>query len=470
MFYIKSIMENFVNQYSTFNNIGEVDYSNVQGEFPVTYGNSESYTTYPAEDYSNNIIDNQITTSYSTNVDITTGTTGFNDLNINNYSTPVETYNNYTTSTYEISGSTPYITSSNTYNVSNNITTTYGETYNTNINETTGDILMQSSIIDNNIDTTHQPSYQTSSYIDTNNIINNVDYNIPTNINEYTTSSNNLGLITDTTPIQYNTTSNIVKYEINSSPVDYNINSNFIDYNITSNVPNYNIISHPVDNFIDNNIYTGDNTNYILQDDRQDNELYKSFEPSKPNNGLISELRNSYFNINNIDTNNIPYSVSSYNPNRYTTTSYSNSILNPDLNEYSKYSTSSVPLHIPPNAETETEIIPVEEIEYIPVKRKKLIKKTKIKIPVKKTIIIPKKVVVPVPVKKTVYIKKKKKIIIPQTKVTVLPPTTIETERPLSPIRSSVKVVPLSPVRVNSDLRGSGIYSPKVYRINLNKK
>ena len=465
-------MENFVNQYNIDSVPNEIDYSKVEGVYPATYGNTDSYNAYPVETYSDNIEITPTSTDYLSNIDITT-------------SIPVEPSQDYSTTSYQVPDSTPYEISSNTYDISNNINTGYTE----NLNSNEEDILLRSSLVENEvistpitpitdtniIDTTYQPTYQESSYIDTT----NVEYNTITNPVESTTDGNFSGFTESTsnivnydissTPVDYNIPSdpinyNTVDYSITSSPVDYNITSSNVDYNITSTPVDYNIASNTIDyNYINNNTY-----NTQVETEYNDN--------------FISDLRNSYFNLND---NAIRYSTSSYNPNNnysssYTTDDLPYNMSTTNFKEVSRYSTSSVPLNIPEGAETMTEYIPVEEIEYIPIKKKKLIKRTKVKVPVKKKVVIPKKVVVRVPVKKKVYVPQKKKIIVPKTQIHVLPPrtssiSTIQMQRSLSPVRSTVNYVPLSPVRnvnntsINNNLRGSGVYSPRVYRIYLNK-
>ena len=82
------------------------------------------------------------------------------------------------------------------------------------------------------------------------------------------------------------------------------------------------------------------------------------------------------------------------------------------------YSLNSNPIYtqynIPPEARTQTEYVPVEEIEYVPVKKLKFQKRTKVIIPKIKQVIVP--------VKKTIYIKRPpQKIYIPMSSTTVLP-------------------------------------------------
>ena len=90
-----------------------------------------------------------------------------------------------------------------------------------------------------------------------------------------------------------------------------------------------------------------------------------------------------------------------------------------DIASYShNYSINSDPIYskynLPPEARTQTEYVPVEEIEYVPVKKLKYQKRTKVIIPKVKKVIVP--------VKKTIYIKRPpQKVYIPITSTTVLP-------------------------------------------------
>ena len=382
---------NFINEYNSRLSSNEINYSQEQVTFPLSFTESSQNNAYPSPISSDN---NEI-----------------NDLNIplyNNNSTPIESYqNNFTTQ--------PYTDSSNTYDITNKtedddfaiVVKIYdensqnAETYQNEVSNFTS-----SDNIEYNTNTN-------DNFIDTNNIIETTGYQTSYQQNEYTNNFNNSNIINENiteypvenTQIDYNTTSNSVNYNynINSTPVEYNTNINEVtnEYNNTNNYYETN-----------NNIDIGNTNYYSIQ--------------SVPND-IIPDIKNSFQN-SNLQFNSLNYS-----------------------DNYSKYNSNSVPIDITPqfNEDDDTEIIPVEEIEYIPVKRTKYIKTKKVKIPPKKkTVIIPKKVVIPIPVKKIVYVQKKQKpkVIPSLTKVTKIPNViTPQIQKPKLPVRKNLGFVVNAP-------------------------
>ena len=417
-------MENYFNEYIPNSYINGINYSTSQNEYPLSYSNYSEYNLSPTINYSNNV--------------------NFNDFNnSNNIFSPIET----SFSTFEASNN--FNVKNSSYRISNikilpPIYIPDKVTYPIqNINYNNNDLNNYNNFIDNN----DQGSYQDIPYIDNTNAnnISSLEYNNMPH------------------PIDAFLTNNILEMTASSS--------NTLDYGTTITPISYN------NNDIESNNYA-----YTPEFDRQNNVLFKSFEPThnKQNSNLISDLRNSYFNHN--DT---PYSIFSYNQNQIhdslNYSSLSNDFLNYDVNMRPRYSVSSVPISsykFQNGAEVKTEIVPIEEIELIPVKKTKYIKRTTIKYPIRKISVKPqtstiktqtirRSLIKPMPMRKTYYFPKDK--IQPRYNIQV-------SSRPSSPIRNSGRLEPLSPSSSymadypHDNYAGAGIYSPRVYRINLNEK
>ena len=400
---------NFINQNTSSLSTNVIDYSQVQGTFPVTYNDTSSYNPYPSTSY-------------------------------NNDSSPIESYqNDYLAQTYADSSNTyeqinntgndEFATVVRIYDENSPNTETYqNEVTNIPTENLDYNIASNDNIIDsNNIIETggYQTSYQQNEYSDNIGTFDNID-----NTNILNNDITEEYPVTSTTPIDYNTniTSNSLPYDynINSAPVEYSTNTNEVN-EVTNDYNNYN-----------NNYYeTNTNTNIGIGND---NNFYNT---DSVQNNIIPEMRNSF---------------SGFTP-QYNSLTYSDN----NNNNFSNYNTNSVPLDITAqfNDDDDTEIIPVEEVEYIPVKRTKYIKTKKVKpVPQKKTVIIPKKVIVPIPVKKIVYVKKKEekpKVIPSLTKVTKIPNEIKPQEQmPKLPVRKNIMYNSIVPA-----------YKPKVYRIKL---
>ena len=438
-------METYFDEYFTHSYINGEDYNTTQNIYPTSYTNFNQYNISPTINYSNNF--------------------NFNDFNnnTNNFS-PVETSFN----TFK---------ASNNFNVNNG---TYGsssvkilppiyipnnESYLTsNINYNISELSNNNFINNNYINNNYQPTYQNISYND--NTDNNMIYD--------NTDTNMIN------PLEFNNTSH---------PLDAFLSKNILEMTATSsNTFDYGTSITPIT--YNNNDMESSNYVYTNEFNRQKNVLFRSFEPVNSNHdqnpNLISQLRNSYFNDN--DT---PYSIFSYNPNQtreaLNYSSLSNDFLNEDMNIQPKFSVSSFPMSykLQNGTEVKTEIVPVEEIELIPVKKTRYVKRTTIKYPIIKSTIKPqistikpqtstikpqtvrRSLIKPMSIRTTYYVPKD--VIQPRNNIQV-------SSRPSSPIRNSGRLEPLSPSSsYRSDYPydnyvGAGIYSPRVYRINLNEK
>ena len=279
---------NFINEYNSRLSSNEINYSQEQVTFPLSFTESSQNNAYPSSISSNN---NEI-----------------NDLNIplyNNNSTQIESYQNDFTIQ-------PNTDSSNTYDIINKtedddfatVVKIYDEnSQNTETYQNEVSNFTSSDNIEFNANTN-------DNFIDTNNIIETTGYQTLYQQNEYTNNFNNSNIINENiteypvenTQIDYNTTSNSVNYNynINSTPVEYNTNINEVtnEYNNTNNYYETN-----------NNIDIGNTNYYSIQ--------------SVPND-IIPDIKNSFQN-SNLQFNSLNYS-----------------------DNYSKYNTNSVPIDITP--------------------------------------------------------------------------------------------------------------------------
>ena len=399
-------METYFDEYFTHSYINGEDYNTTQNIYPTSYTNFNQYNISPTINYSNNF--------------------NFNDFNnnTNNFS-PVETSFN----TFK---------ASNNFNVNNG---TYGSSsvkilppiyIPNNESYLTSNINYNISELNNNnyINNSYQPTYQNINYTDNNdtNMINPIEYNNNTSH-----------------PLDAFLSNNILEMTASSS--------NTLDYGTTIIPLTYN-----------NNNMESNNYVYTNEFDRQNNVLFKSFEPTKnkQNQNLISDLRNSYFNENNT-----PYSIFSNNQsqihdsNNYS--SFSNNVLYNNMSMQPRYGIRTVPApnNFQNDPQIHTEIIPIEEIELIPVKRIKYIKRTTIKYPRRKISMKQPEL------RKSYYIPKDK----------VQPRYNIQVSSNLSsPIRNNGRLEPLTrsisymPDYPHDNYAGAGIYAPRIYRINLNEK
>ena len=400
---------NFVNENNSSSLTNEIDYNQVQGNFPGTYNDSSSYNEYPTSTTSKN---NEI-----------------NDFNNSSYQ------NDYTTQ--------PYADSSNIYEKVNDINDGDFATVVKIYDENEQKAETYQNEISNNPSNEFEYNFNTSdNIINSNNITETAEYQTSYQQNEFTDTTANIesnNIIND----------NITEYQATSTPINYNTNSDSLsyDYNINTAPVDYNISTNEVTNNYNNNYYE---TNTDIGTGNDNYYTAKSVQ-----NNYVTENRNSFPDFN-AQYNSLNYSDNNNNDN--------------NNNNLSMYNTNSVPINTTPqfNEDDDTEIIPVEEIEYIPKKRIKYIRRKKAKvvqekktviIPKKKTVIIPKKVIVPIPVKKKVYIQKevKPKVLPSLTKVTKVP-SVINQQQFYSTVPTRKKLVN------NSIVPG---YKPKIYRIKL---
>ena len=387
------------------------NYSPVNG---VNYSTAQNL--YPSSYYNQGEYENYPTINYSNNIN-------FNNINNINSFPPLETsFNNFEASNNLNISNDNYRTSNSkvlpSIYIPDNIT--YPATnINYNYNEVNNN---------NYINYDYQASYQNISYINDNDMNSPLDYN------------NNISHPIDSFP-----SNNILEMTATSS--------NTLNYGTTITPLTYN-----------NNDMESNNYAYTNEFDRQNNVLFKSFERSqnKQNPNLISDLRNEYFNENNT-----PYSIFSNNQNQILDSSnyssFSSNFLYNNMNTQPRYGIRSVP--VPNNfqfePQIETEVIPIEEIELIPVKKIKYVKRTTIKYRIRKNSIKQPEI------RKSYYIPKDKI----QTGYNIQ-----VSSRPSSPIRNNGELVPLSrSISYMADYPHdnyavAGIYSPRVYRINLNER
>ena len=416
-------MENYSYPYNNYINRAGIQFANVQKLNPIP------------NPYVNNFYS---TISYSDNPYTNYGTYSISNKRAY-FSTKPQ---NNSRISYRISN--PNFTSGIYQTTSTYITPNYSNIY--TIPTTSYDYNKNSLNINNTSNTTYNPIqiYQISSNFSYPSIINPNQYKIIAQ-GQYTPTTNILeSTAASTIPNDYGSFSRPNVYKINPTPI-----------NLSSNIINNNII-------------------YKSGAGRYNPRIFQSYEPIKTN--LVSQLRNNYFNENNL-----PYSIFSYEPDKPSSNHsiFSNDIMI-DSNIYPKYGINSVPISNRLGPEIETEIYPVEEIEYIPVKTKKLMKRTTIRYPKRRPIPMPKKLLNPIPFKKQYYLPKDrihlKRISSPKKESNL---TTQEITRPVSPIRNISKLEPLSPMS-SYDLdggdypydnyNGNGIYSRRIYKINLNTR
>ena len=416
-------MENYSYPYNNYINRAGIQFANVQKLNPIP------------NPYVNNFYS---TISYSDNPYTNYGTYSISNKRAY-FSTKPQ---NNSRISYRISN--PNFTSGIYQTTSTYITPNYSNIY--TIPTTSYDYNKNSLNINNTSNTTYHPIqiYQISSNFSYPSIINPNQYKI-IDQGQYTPTTNILeSTAASTIPNDYGSFSRPNVYKINPTPI-----------NLSSNIINNNII-------------------YKSGVGQYNQGIFQSYEPKKTN--LVSQLRNNYFNENNL-----PYSIFSYEPDKPSSNHsiFSNDIMN-DSNIYPKYGINSVPISNTLGPEIETEIYPVEEIEYIPVKTKKLMKRTTIRYPKRRPIPMPKKLLNPIPFKKQYYLPKDrihlKRISSPKREYYI---TTQEITRPVSPIRNISKLEPLSPMS-SYDLdggdypydnyNGNGIYSRRIYKINLNTR
>ena len=416
-------MENYSYPYNNYINRAGIQFANVQKLNPIP------------NPYVNNFYS---TISYSDNPYTNYGTYSISNKRAY-FSTKPQ---NNSRISYRISN--PNFTSGIYQTTSTYITPNYSNIY--TIPTTSYDYNKNSLNINNTSNTTYNPIqiYQISSNFSYPSIINPNKYNIISQ-GQYTPTTNILeSTAASTIPNDYGSFSRPNVYKINPTPI-----------NLSSNIINNNII-------------------YKYGVGQYNQGIFQSYEPKKTN--LVSQLRSNYFNENNL-----PYSIFSYEPDKPSSNHsiFSNDIMI-DSNIYPKYGINSVPISNRLGPEIETEIYPVEEIEYIPVKTKKLMKRTTIRYPKRRPIPMPKKLLNPIPFKKQYYLPKdrihSKRISSPKKESNL---TTQEITRPVSPIRNISKLEPLSPMS-SYDLdggdypcdnyNGNGIYSRRIYKINLNTR
>ena len=401
-------MEAYLNEYANYSQMNGINYNTAQSLYPsssYSFSNYSEYNAYPTISYSNNV--------------------NFNNINAINTFPPVETSFN----TFEASNNSNI--NNDNYGISN-IKVLPPIYIHNNVTYPATNINYNISELNNNnyINNSYQPTYQNINYTDNNdtNMINPIEYNNNTSH-----------------PLDAFLSNNILEMTASSS--------NTLDYGTTITPLTYN-----------NNNMESNNYVYTNEFDRQNNVLFKSFEPTKnkQNQNLISDLRNSYFNKNNT-----PYSIFSNNQsqihdsNNYS--SFSNNVLYNNMSMQPRYGIRTVP--VPNNFQNDpqihTEIIPIEEIELIPVKRIKYIKRTTIKYPRRKISMKQPEL------RKSYYIPKDK--VQPRYNIQV-------SSRLSSPIRNNGRLEPLTrsisymPDYPHDNYAGAGIYAPRIYRINLNEK
>ena len=242
---------------------------------------------------------------------------------------------------------------------------------------------------------------------------------------------------------------------------------------MTATSPNTNEYGTTTTLLSDNDLVEKNDYAYTPEFDRQNNPLFKSFEPHKAqeNPNLITQLMNSYFNHNDGS-----YQIFSYNPkpvrcsNNYSI--MSNDFLNKNINRQARYAFNSVPIPVNTQNYVDYEIIPINEFELVPIKRTRYIKRTFFKYPLRKRL---KK---PVQITKSYYIPKDKVPLSSLTKSS-LRKTKIgfqEETRTLSPIRIYERLEFSSPrISIRRDYpydtyASTKVYSPRHYRINLSKE
>ena len=413
-------MDYYSYPYNNYNNSTGIQFASVQKLNSIS-------TPYINDTYS--------TMSYSDNNYSKYGS--YSISNGNNYF-PLKNPQNYTHISYEISN--PNFNSPIYQTTSTQITPNYSNSFTIPTNSYDYNI--------NSFNTFYKPTqiYQTSSNYDYSNIIDTNQYNIASQ-RQYAPNTNILeSTATSTIPYDYRTFSRPIVYKINSTPINYS-----------------------------SNIISNDNIIYNSGIDGYNQRIFQSYGPKKEN--LISQLRNNYFNENNL-----PYSVFSYEFPKSTPNHslFSNDIMIDNQNIYPKYGINSVPTSDSEYPEIETEIYPVEEIEYIPLKTKKLMKKTTIRYPKRKPIPMPRKILNPIPLQKQYYLPKDrihiKRISSPKRKSDI---QTLVNASPVNPIRNISQMEPLSPMS-SYDLHGSDYpyesnninraYSRRIYKINLNKR
>ena len=424
-------MESYLNQYSLYSNTNGIEYNTISNVTPISYSNYGVYNSYTPMSYSNNVDNNYIN-------------------NLTPYS--------------DISSPTSF----NTFETSNNFNTNNG-TYSSSSIKILPPIYIPDKITNPTININYS-----NNYLNSNNYINN---------NYQQTSYQNISYIDDTD----NNLNSHLEYNNIQHPLDTFLSKNILEMTASSsNTLDFGTTITPISYNNSFNEMEDNNYAYTPEFDRQNNVLFKSFEPIRNNNkntNLISDLRNSYFNASET-----PYSVFSYNPTQIRDSlnysSLSNDFLNNSMYMQPRYGVSSVPIsnNFQNAPQIHTEIVPIEEIELIPVKKIKYVKRTTIKYPIKKSSIkqpVIRKSSIKTPVIRRSLINSpeaRKSYYIPKDKIPSRYNNIQVSSRPLSPIRNIRRLEPLSPSSSymgdypHDNYAGAGIYSPRVYRINLNEK
>ena len=243
---------NFVNENNSSSLTNNIDYSQVQGNFPGTYNDSSSYNEYP-------------TSTTSKNHEI-------NDFNISSYQ------NDYTTQ--------PYADSSNIYEKVNDINDGDFATVVKIYDENEQKAETYQNEISNNPSNEFEYNFNTSdNIINSNNITETAEYQTSYQQNEFTDTTANIesnNIIND----------NITEYQATSTPINYNTNSDSLsyDYNINTAPVDYNISTNEVTNNYNNNYYE---TNTDIGTGNDNYYTAKSVQ-----NNYVTENRNSFPDFN----------------------------------------------------------------------------------------------------------------------------------------------------------------------------
>ena len=372
------------------------------------------------------------------------------------YSNNVKNYNN---STYRITANPTNLSASNNYNIN--------QALNKKILPPKTYYLNRTSIPVN------------KSYYPNNNRINNNFINY-----SYQTSKINTTYSNNTNNNNFRTT-----YIIKTNKINNVSNNNILELTANSNKST---INNPISyrqpnkvnlNFNNNYLINSINSSYVSQRNQQ-NSFINKFGSTRQNlNGynpnLVSKLKGSYFNERIL-----PYSVATYEPIR---PSNKNNILGSYINSnfelVNRYSTSSVPVRRNNQKLTEidNDIIQIEEVELLPNKGKNYMQRTTIQ-----------------------FNNRNNSIIIPQTTSKYYIPKNLPSSNThiraatstFSKIDYSSSTLPLNtasyynmkeetnpnysfrtnfPYNNNKNKNNNinnkpGVYSKKIYRINLNKK
>lgn len=422
-------MSNYSIQYtsSSYASPQRINYSSYQNNYPSYYSSYYSSSVYPSTKYSNNL--------NNFNYGPTNGYNNYNNsyiqakVNHTNFSSSNYNYNYITSKTQILPPKTYYSYESfypmdTKYYPNNNMTTNNNDF----------------------IKTSYQPSYINVSYSNNvNNKFPKASYNIITTPINVMTNRNVLELTANSTKsMAYGTTINHIPNETNLTFNNY--------YVINSNNSIYTSQINPQNSLINYNVPPHQN---VVQ-----------YNPN-----LVSQLKRSYFNEKNL-----PYSVSSYEPIRP-------SRLNNTLDEYinsnfdlvQRYSTSSVPVkgnfHNVP--EVDDDIISIEEVELFPNKNKHYMRKKAIKFPKRNSLVITPQVANKYYIPKD-FPSKNSFIRLPARTSEIDNTTSTIPLNTVSYYNRKQQFNPTSSYRIdfpydnNNDK--TGIYSTKIYRINLNDK